>query len=47
MWLAKAAQAAAGLGHFAQALAVLADFEFEEPRGHDADRPRAGRRRAG
>ncbi len=33
MWLSKAAQAAAGLGHFAQALAVLKTFEFEEPRG--------------
>jgi aldehyde dehydrogenase (NAD+) len=33
MWLSKAAQAAAGIGHFAQALAVLKTFEFEEPRG--------------
>jgi aldehyde dehydrogenase (NAD+) len=33
MWLSKAAQAAAGVGHFAQALAVLKTFEFEEPRG--------------
>ena len=28
MWLSKAAQAAAGVGHFAQALAVLKTFEF-------------------
>jgi aldehyde dehydrogenase (NAD+) len=33
MWLSKAAQAAAGVGHFVQALAVLKTFEFEEPRG--------------
>ncbi|HEY4136641.1 MAG TPA: aldehyde dehydrogenase family protein [Alphaproteobacteria bacterium] len=33
MWLSKAAQAAAGIGHFAQALAVLKTFEFEQPRG--------------
>jgi aldehyde dehydrogenase (NAD+) len=33
MWLSKAAQAAAGVGHFAQALAVLKTFEFEQPRG--------------
>jgi aldehyde dehydrogenase (NAD+) len=33
MWLSKAAQAASGVGHFAQALAVLKAFEFEEPRG--------------
>jgi aldehyde dehydrogenase (NAD+) len=33
MWLSKAAQAAAGIGHFAQALAVLKTFEFEEARG--------------
>jgi aldehyde dehydrogenase (NAD+) len=33
MWLSKAAQAAAGIGHFAQALAVLRTFEFEETRG--------------
>ena len=33
MWLSKAAQAAAGIGHFAQALAVLKTFEFEAPRG--------------
>jgi aldehyde dehydrogenase (NAD+) len=33
MWLSKAAQAAAGIGHFSQALAVLKTFEFEEPRG--------------
>ena len=33
IWLSKAAQAAAGIGHFAQALAVLKTFEFEEPRG--------------
>ena len=33
MWLSKAAQAAAGVGHFAQALAVLKTFEFEEARG--------------
>jgi aldehyde dehydrogenase (NAD+) len=33
MWLSKAAQATAGIGHFVQALAVLKTFEFEEPRG--------------
>ena len=33
LWLSKAAQAAAGLGHFAQAIAVLKAFPFEEPRG--------------
>ncbi|MGH9420643.1 MAG: aldehyde dehydrogenase family protein, partial [Thermoanaerobaculia bacterium] len=33
IWLSKAAQAAAGIGHFAQALAVLKTFEFEQPRG--------------
>jgi aldehyde dehydrogenase (NAD+) len=33
MWLSKAAQAAAGIGHFAQALAVLKTYEFEEARG--------------
>ena len=33
IWLSKAAQAAAGMGHFAQALAVLKTFEFEEARG--------------
>jgi len=33
MWLSKAAQAAAGIGHFAAALAVLRTFEFEEARG--------------
>ena len=33
LWLAKAAQAAAGLGHLATARAVLADFEFERAMG--------------
>ncbi len=33
LWLAKAAQAAAGLGHLATARGVLADFEFERPMG--------------
>jgi aldehyde dehydrogenase (NAD+) len=33
IWLSKAAQAATGMGHFAQALAVLKTFAFEEPRG--------------
>jgi aldehyde dehydrogenase (NAD+) len=33
LWLAQAAQAAAGLGHLATARAVLADFEFETPMG--------------
>ncbi len=33
LWLAQAAQAAAGLGHLATARAVLADFEFERPMG--------------
>jgi aldehyde dehydrogenase (NAD+) len=33
LWLAKAAQAAAGLGHLATARAVLADYEFERPMG--------------
>ena len=33
MWLSRAAQAAAGIGHFAQTLAVLKTFEFDEPRG--------------
>jgi len=33
MWLSKAAQAAAGIGHFSQALAVLKTYAFEEPRG--------------
>jgi aldehyde dehydrogenase (NAD+) len=33
MWLSKAAQAAAGIGHFSQALAVLKTYEFEEARG--------------
>jgi aldehyde dehydrogenase (NAD+) len=33
MWLAQAAQAAAGLGHLATARAVLADFEFERAQG--------------
>ena len=44
LWLAQAAQAAAGLGHLATARAVLADFEFETADGHHADRARAGRR---
>jgi aldehyde dehydrogenase (NAD+) len=33
LWLSKAAQAAAGPGHFAQAIAVLKTFAFEEARG--------------
>jgi aldehyde dehydrogenase (NAD+) len=33
LWLAQAAQAAAGFGHLATARAVLADFEFERPMG--------------
>jgi aldehyde dehydrogenase (NAD+) len=33
LWLAQAAQAAAGLGHLATARGVLADFEFERPVG--------------
>jgi aldehyde dehydrogenase (NAD+) len=33
LWLAQAAQAAAGLGHLATARAVLADFEFERAMG--------------
>jgi aldehyde dehydrogenase (NAD+) len=33
LWLAQAAQAAAGLGHLATARAVLADFEFERSMG--------------
>ena len=32
-WLSKAAQAATGMGHFAQALEVLKTFTFEEERG--------------
>jgi aldehyde dehydrogenase (NAD+) len=33
LWLAQAAQAAAGFAHIATARAVLADFEFEQPLG--------------
>jgi len=33
MWLARAAQAAAGLGHFFEMLRVLGEFKFEEIRG--------------
>src|SRR4029077_15442901 len=33
LWLSQAAQAAAGLGHFATARGVLADFEVERPMG--------------
>ena len=33
IWLSKAAQAAAGLGHFAQAIAVLKTYAFEQARG--------------
>jgi len=33
MWLATAAQAPAGLGHFANTLAVLKDYKFEDMRG--------------
>jgi aldehyde dehydrogenase (NAD+) len=33
LWLAQAAQAAAGLGHLATARGVLADYEFETPMG--------------
>src|SRR3954469_22527568 len=33
LWLAQAAQAAAGLGHLFTARGVLADFEFERPAG--------------
>jgi len=33
IWLSKAAQAATGMAHFAQALEVLKTYAFEEPRG--------------
>jgi aldehyde dehydrogenase (NAD+) len=33
LWLAKAAQAATGLGHLNQMLQVLSSYEFETPRG--------------
>jgi len=33
IWLSKAAQAATGLGHFAQAIEVLKTYAFEETRG--------------
>jgi aldehyde dehydrogenase (NAD+) len=33
LWLSKAAQAATGLGHFAQMIAVLEKYPFEEQRG--------------
>src|SRR5476649_1068808 len=33
IWLSKAAQAATGMGHFMQALAVLKTYPFEEARG--------------
>jgi aldehyde dehydrogenase (NAD+) len=33
LWLAKSAQAPAGLGHFANTLAVLKEYRFEEMRG--------------
>jgi aldehyde dehydrogenase (NAD+) len=33
LWLAKAAQAATGLGHFAQMITVLEKYPFEEQRG--------------
>ena len=33
LWLANAAQAPAGLGHFANTLEVLKDYKFEETRG--------------
>jgi aldehyde dehydrogenase (NAD+) len=33
MWLSKAAQVRAGLGHFKQAIEVLKNFQFEEKRG--------------
>ena len=33
LWLSKAAQAATGLGHFAQMIAVLEKYSFEEQRG--------------
>jgi aldehyde dehydrogenase (NAD+) len=33
IWLSKAAQAATGLGHLAQAIEVLKNYQFEEPRG--------------
>ena len=32
-WLANAAQAPSGMAHFGQAMAVLAEYEFEEDRG--------------
>ena len=33
LWLAKAAQAATGVGHLNQTIAVLKDYVFEEKRG--------------
>ena len=33
MWLAKAAQVPAGIGHYASASAILKDYAFEEQRG--------------
>ena len=33
MWLAKAAQAPAGLGHYAAAAAILREYQFEEKKG--------------
>lgn len=33
MWLAKAAQVPAGIGHYASASAILKDYQFEEQRG--------------
>src|SRR5450432_2416461 len=33
MWLSKAAQAATGMGHLAEAVKILKDYKFEETRG--------------
>ena len=41
--LSKAAQAATGLGHFAQAIEVLQNFEWEETRGKNCLKKRADR----
>ncbi|HTP76554.1 MAG TPA: aldehyde dehydrogenase family protein [Rhizomicrobium sp.] len=36
MWLSKAAQAATGMGHLAEAMKILKDYQFEEVRGTTA-----------
>ena len=36
MWLSKAAQAATGMGHLAEAMKILKDYKFEEVRGTTA-----------